>query len=179
MVQNVIYHKLSLIFESARKERASWRHLLLQMTPVMALDGVRSVLRLKDVTNTSKRMRHSQTICGNSSVQWRKGRWNWRLQMWFRRLVCVRIEIDQLSCVNCWEIIHCLSVSCTKINHSHCALLIWSSWHVQLTSKQWIITQQFTARADLFLKYNALTNCLAVYYSMFVCWVLFWVFFQI
>ena len=31
-----------------------------------------------------------------------------------------------------------------------CMLVIWSS--LQLTSKQWIITQQFTARADLFLK---------------------------
>ena len=39
-----------------------------------------------------------------------------------------------------------------KINHSCCALMIWSS--LQLTSKQWIITQQFTARADLFLNYS-------------------------
>ena len=38
---------------------------------VMALDGVMSFLRLKDVTNTSKRMQHSPTTCGNSSVQWR------------------------------------------------------------------------------------------------------------
>ena len=37
---------------------------------------------------------------------------------------CVRIEIDQLWCVNCCVIIHCLSVSCTKINHSRCALVI-------------------------------------------------------
>ena len=71
--------------------------------------------------------------------------------MCFRRLLCVRIEIDQLQCVNCWVIIHCLSVSCKMINHSRCALVIWSS--LQLTSKQWIITQQFTAGADLFLKY--------------------------
>ena len=34
---------------------------------------------------------------------------------------------------------------------SHYALVIWSS--LQLTSKQWIISQQFTARADLFLEY--------------------------
>ena len=40
-----------------------------------------------------------------------------------------------------------------RINHSRCALVIWSS--LQLTSKQWIITQQFTAGADLFLKYTA------------------------
>ena len=48
-----------------------------------------------------------------------------------------------------WVIIYCLSVSCTKINNSCCALMVWSS--LQLTYKQWIITQQFTARADLFL----------------------------
>ena len=49
-------------------------------------------------------------------------------------------------------IIHCLPVSCTRINHSCCALMIWSS--LQLTSKQWIITQQFTARVDLFFNYS-------------------------
>ena len=37
------------------------------MTSVIALDGVTSFLRLKAVTNTSKRMRHSPTIGGNSS----------------------------------------------------------------------------------------------------------------
>ena len=41
------------------------------------------------------------------------------------------------------------SVSCTTITHSCCALVIWSS--LQLTSKQWIITQQFTAGAIYFL----------------------------
>ena len=97
-------------------------------------------------------MRRSLSIGGSSSVQWRKGGRSWRLRMCFRRLLCVRIEIDQLHCVNCWVIIHCLSVSCTKINHSRCALVIWSS--LQLTSKQWIITQQFTAGADLFLNSN-------------------------
>ena len=96
-------------------------------------------------------MRRSLRIGGSSSVQWRKVGRSWRLRMCFRRLLCVRIEIDQLQCVNCWVIIHCLSVSCTTINHSRCALVIWSS--LQLTSKQWIITQQFTAGADLFLKY--------------------------
>ena len=96
-------------------------------------------------------MRRSLSIGGSSSVQWRKVVRSWRFQMCFRRLFCVRIEIDQPQCVNCLVIIHCLSVSCTKINHSRCALVIWSS--LQLTSKQWIITQQFTARADLFLNY--------------------------
>ena len=43
-----------------------------KMTSVMALDGVTSFLRLKDVTNTCKCMRHSPTIGRNYSVQWRK-----------------------------------------------------------------------------------------------------------
>ena len=124
------------------------------MTSFMALDGVTSFLRLKDVTITCKCMRRSLRIGGSSSVQWRKVGRSWRLRMCFRRLLCVRIEIDQLQCVICWVIIHCLSVSCTTINHSRCALVIWSS--LQLTSKQWIITQQFTAGADLFLKYHPL-----------------------
>ena len=128
----------------------SWRHW--KMTLFMALDGVTSFLRLEDVTITCKLMRRSLSIGGRSSVQWRKVGRSWRLRMCFRRLLCVRIEIDQLHCVNCWVIIHCLSVSCAKINHSRCALVIWSS--LQLTSKQWIITQQFTAGADLFLKYR-------------------------
>ena len=97
-------------------------------------------------------MRHSLSIGGSSSVLWRKVGRRWRLQMCFRHLLCVRIEIDHLQCVNCWVISHCLSVGCTKINHSRYALVIWSS--LQLTSKQWVITQQFTARSDLFLKYR-------------------------
>ena len=121
------------------------------MTSFKALDGVTSFLRLKDVTITCKRMRRSLNIGGSSSVQWRKVGRSWRLRMCFPRLLCVRIEIDQLHCVNFWVIIHCLSVSCAKINHSRCALVIWSS--LQLTSKHWIITQQFTAGADLFLNY--------------------------
>ena len=42
------------------------------MTSFMALDGVTSFLRLKDVTITCKRMRRSLSISGSSSVQWRK-----------------------------------------------------------------------------------------------------------
>ena len=38
----------------------------------MAIDGVRSFLRLKDVTNTFKRMQRSLSVGGSSSVQWRK-----------------------------------------------------------------------------------------------------------
>ena len=42
------------------------------MTSFMALDGVTSFLRLKDVTITCKRMRRSLSIGGSSSVQWWK-----------------------------------------------------------------------------------------------------------
>ena len=97
----------------------SWRHW--KMTSFMALDGVTSFLRLKDVTISCKRMRLSLIIGGSSSVRWRKVGRRWILRMCFRRLLCVRIEIDQLQCVNCWVIIDCLSVSCTKMNYSRCA----------------------------------------------------------
>ena len=79
-----------------------------KMTSFMALDGVTSFLRLKDVTNTYTRLQRSLTIGGDSSVQWRKVGRSLRLQMSFRSLLCVRIEIDQLKCVNCCVIIQCL-----------------------------------------------------------------------
>ena len=71
------------------------------MTSLVALDGVTSFLRLKDVIITCKCMRRSLSIGGSSSVQWRKVGRSLRLRMSFRRLLCVRIEIDQLECVNC------------------------------------------------------------------------------
>ena len=43
-----------------------------KMTSFMALDGVTSFLRLKDVTNTCKRMRRGLSIGGSSLVQRRK-----------------------------------------------------------------------------------------------------------
>ena len=43
-----------------------------KMTSFSALHGVTSFLRLKDVTNTRKRMRRSLSIDGSSSVQWQK-----------------------------------------------------------------------------------------------------------
>ena len=43
-----------------------------KMTSLMALDGVTSFLRLKDVTNTCKRMQRGLSIGGSSSVQRRK-----------------------------------------------------------------------------------------------------------
>ena len=67
----------------------------------MELDGVTLFLRLKDVTITCKRMRRSLNIGGSSSVQWRKVGRSGRIQMCFCRLLCVRIEIDTLQCMNC------------------------------------------------------------------------------
>ena len=61
----------------------SWRHW--KMTSFMALDGVTSFLRLKDVTITCKRMRRSLSIGGSSLVQWRKVGRSWRLRMCVRR----------------------------------------------------------------------------------------------
>ena len=43
-----------------------------KMMSVMALDGEMLFFSLKDFTNTSKSVRHSQTIGRNSSVKWRK-----------------------------------------------------------------------------------------------------------
>ena len=43
-----------------------------------------------------------------------------------------------------------LSVSYKKVNHWPFALVIWST--LQRISKQWFITQQIAATADLFLK---------------------------
>ena len=42
------------------------------MTSFMALDGVTSFLRLKDVIITCKGIRRNLRIGGSSSVQWRK-----------------------------------------------------------------------------------------------------------
>ena len=72
-----------------------------KMTSVMALDCLTSFFRWKDVINTCKCMQHNPYIGGISSVQRRKSGRSLRLQMYFRRLLCVRIEIDQLFCVNC------------------------------------------------------------------------------
>ena len=144
----MIYQTIINSFESARKTRASWRHLLLQNDVSHGVRRCNVVLRWKDVTYTCKYMRHNPTIGGISAVQWWKVGRSRRLQMYFRHLLCIKIKIDQLYCVNCWIMIYCLSVNCTKINHSCYALMIWSS--LQLTSKRWINTQQFTARANLF-----------------------------
>ena len=63
----------------------------------MALNGITSFLRLKDVTNKCKRMRHSPTIGGDSSVQWGGGGELEEAEDFkcvFVVLLCVRIEIQ-------------------------------------------------------------------------------------
>ena len=89
-------------------------------------------------------------------MQWRNVGRIWMIRLLFHRLLCVMIEIDQLQCVNCWVIIHCLLVSCKQINHPRFALMIWPP--LQLATKQWIITQQFTAIADIYWASNGVTN---------------------
>ena len=55
--------------------------------------------------------------------------------MCFRSLLCVRIETDQLWCVKSGVIIHCLWISCTKINHSPCALMLDLTYNWPLNSE--------------------------------------------
>ena len=62
----------------------------------MALDGITSFLRWKDVRNTCKCMRHSPTIGRISSVQLAESWKKLKASNVFCRLLCVTIEIDQL-----------------------------------------------------------------------------------
>ena len=66
----------------------------------MALDGVTSFLRLKDVTNTRKRMRRSLSIGGSSSVQWRKVGKKLKASNAFSLFIFVRIEIYRSALVH-------------------------------------------------------------------------------
>ena len=66
--KSVIIHSL----ESAGKMCDSDVICYWKMTSFMALDGITSFLRLKNVTNTCKRMRRGLSIGGSSSVQRRK-----------------------------------------------------------------------------------------------------------
>ena len=66
MLKSVIYQT---VIHSARKCVLADVICCWKMTSFMALDGEMSSLRLKDVTNTRKRMRHSLIIGGSSSVQ--------------------------------------------------------------------------------------------------------------
>ena len=71
------------------------------MTSVMVLDGVRSFLHLKDVTNTCKCMGHSPTIecmdfLSAMAESWKKLKTSNVFSSF--KLLCVRIKIDQLLC---------------------------------------------------------------------------------
>ena len=87
---------------------------------------------------------------------------------WYRNVIYVnfyrrRVHLNNrlALAVNCWVIIHCLEVSC-KVDHTtSCLEVSWKvdhttsaerEWYIylQLTDKQWIISQQFNARAELF-----------------------------
>ena len=46
-------------------------------------------------------MRHGLSIGGSSSVHRQKVGRSWRVQICFRRLLCNKMEIDQLQCVIC------------------------------------------------------------------------------
>ena len=122
----------------------SWRHLLLEMTSFMALDGVTSFLRLKDVANTCKRMQRGLSICGSSSVQRRKVGRSWRLQICFRRLLCNKIEIDRLQCVICCVVSNydrIISDSLEKQNQNRKktrSLTLVTNIHRQVRASQWI-----------------------------------------
>ena len=58
-------------------------------------DVMVSFKSLKDVTYSCKRLGHSPTIGEISSVKWRKVGRSRLLKMCFRRLLCVRIKINQ------------------------------------------------------------------------------------
>ena len=69
---------------------------------------------------------------------------SWKKWLWYHGLnsdsCCLRNR--SAPAVNCWVIIHCLEVSCEE-DQITSAQREWFIF-VQLTDKQWIITQQFT-----------------------------------
>ena len=69
---SVIYQTIIHSAESARKFVLADVICYWKMTSFMALDGVMSFLRLKDVAKTCKRMQCSLGIGMSSSVQWWK-----------------------------------------------------------------------------------------------------------
>ena len=98
--KNVIYQAIIHSIESARKTRASKRLLLLQNNVIHGVTRCNVVFTLER-RNSYANMRHNPTIGWISLVQWRKVGRSRRLQMYFSHLLCVKIEIDQLYCVNC------------------------------------------------------------------------------
>ena len=72
-----------------------------KMTSFIALDGVTAFLCLKGRTNTRKRMQCSLIIGRVLQCNGRKLEEAEDFKCVFCRFLCVRIEIDQLQCVNC------------------------------------------------------------------------------
>ena len=68
----IISNNIVIVLKPRGKRALTDVNCYWKMTLVVALDGVASFSRLKDVTNTYKRMQHSPLIGGISSVQWRK-----------------------------------------------------------------------------------------------------------
>ena len=71
-----------------------------KMTSFTALDSVTSFLHLNDVTNTCKRMRRGVVLAG--VLRCKSGKLEEAEDFCFLRLLCNKIEIDQLQCVICW-----------------------------------------------------------------------------
>ena len=69
---------------------------------VMTLDSVISYLRLKDVTNTCKPMRHSPTIGGNYSVQWHT------VQLLAGIIQCIGGKLEEAEYFKCVFLIYCV-----------------------------------------------------------------------
>ena len=141
---SVICQTIIHSFESAGKMCDSWRHLLLVNDVIHGVRRCNVVLRLKDVTNTCKRMRRGLSIGGSSSVQRREVGRSWRLQICFRRLLCIKIEIDQLQCVICcvlstYDMIisHALE-SRTRTEKTARSLILVTNVHWQARASQWI-----------------------------------------
>ena len=72
-----------------------------KMASVMALDGVTSLLRLKDVTSASKLCETVQLLAGVIQCNGGKFKEAEDFKCVFVVLFFVRIEVDQLLCVNC------------------------------------------------------------------------------
>ena len=72
MLKNLFYQTIKSVLKARGKGTLADVNCYWKMTSVIALNGVTSFLHLKDITNTCKRMRHSPTIEGISSVQWGK-----------------------------------------------------------------------------------------------------------
>ena len=96
---SVICQTIIHSFESAGKMCDSWRHLLLINDVIHGVRRCNVVFTLERCYKYMKRMRRGLSIGGSSSVQRRKVARSWRLQICFRRLLCIKIEIDQLQCV--------------------------------------------------------------------------------